>query len=219
MNDCMAAKGAEDKMGVILPRLKRKYREEMVTSLDFVNPWELLVSTMLSAQCTDVQVNKATPALFRKYPDAKSTARLRPAQLYPYVKTLGFYRMKAKHMVGAAKFIQNNFGGKFPTTMENLVQLPGVGRKTANVVLSNAFGMHHGIAIDTHCITVANRLFLYNTTDAEKIERRLMEIVPKKDWRNVSHLFIALGRDVCTARRKYCSDCALKDICPSSDAK
>jgi endonuclease-3 len=215
----MKRKSAEDKMPVIISRLKKRYRKEMMTSLDYVNPWELLVSTMLSAQCTDVQVNKATPALFKRYPDPKSMARLRPQQLYPYVKTLGFYRNKAKNIVGAAKRIQDKFGGKIPRTMDELLELPGVGRKTANVVLSNAFGTHYGLAIDTHCITVTNRLFLYDTEDPVKIERRLMGIVPKRDWGNLTHLFIALGRDVCTVRRKYCSDCVLKDICPSSDVK
>ncbi len=215
----MKRKSAEDKMSVILARLKKRYKDEMETSLDYVNPWELLVSTILSAQCTDAQVNKATPALFKRYSDPKSTARLRPSQLYPYVKTLGFYRNKAKNIVGAARGIQSSFGGKVPKTMEQLLQLPGVGRKTANVVLSNAFGSHHGIAIDTHCITVSNRLFLYNTENAEKIEQHLMKIVPKKDWGNLTHLFIALGRDVCTARKKYCERCVLNDICPSSMVK
>jgi len=215
----MGTKGAENKIPVILSRLKKRYRKEMMTSLDFGTPWELLVATMLSAQSQDAQVNKVMPALFKRYPDPKSIARLRPRQLYPYVKTLGLYRNKAKNIVGAAKCIWDNFGGEFPRTMEEMVELPGVGRKTANVVLSNAFGSHNGIAIDTHCITVSNRLFLYNTTNAAKIEQHLMEIVPRKDWGNLTHLFIALGRDVCTARKKHCSDCVLKDICSSSDAK
>lgn len=205
-------------MKTILSRLKKRYPEETATSLDSGTPWQLLAATMLSAQAQDVQVNKATPALFNRYPDPKSTAKLRPTQLYPYIRTLGYYKTKAKHMVGAAKYIMEHFNGRVPETMDQLVQLPGVGRKTANVVLSNAFGANYGIAIDTHCITVSNRLFLYGTNDAAKIERRLMDVVPRNDWKNVSHLFIALGRDVCTARRKYCSDCVLKDICPSSDA-
>ncbi len=215
----MKRKSAEDKMPVILSRLKKRYREEMVTSLDYVNPWELLVSTMLSAQTTDAQVNKATPALFKRYPNPKSMARLRPPQLYPYVKTLGFYRVKAKHVVGTAKMLHSQFHDKVPSTIAELTMLPGVGRKTANVVISNAFNVNEGMAIDTHCITVANRLFLYNTTNAVKIEERMMKIVPKNDWRNLTHLFIALGRDVCTARKKYCEGCVLNDVCPSSTVK
>ena len=215
----MRTKSADDKMLIILSRLKKRYKEEMMTSLDYVNPWELLASTMLSAQTTDAQVNKATPALFKRFPDPKSMAKLRPEQLYPYVKTLGFYRVKAKHVVGTAKMLHEQFHDKVPNTIAELTMLPGVGRKTANVVISNAFNTNEGMAIDTHCITVANRLFLYNTTNPVKIEERLMKMVPRKDWGNVSHLFIALGRDVCTAKKKYCSDCALKDICPSSDVR
>ena len=215
----MKRKSAEEKIEVILSWLKRRYKDEMVTSLDYVNPWELLVSTMLSAQTTDAQVNKATPALFKKYPNPKSMVRLKPEQLYPYVKTLGFYRVKAKHVVGTAKMLHSQFHDKVPSTIAELTVLPGVGRKTANVVISNAFKINEGMAIDTHCITVANRLFLYNTTNAVKIEERLMKITPREDWRNLTHLFIALGRDVCTARKKSCGDCVLKDICPSSDAK
>ncbi len=215
----MARKSAEKKIGLILRRLKRKYKGEMQTSLSHGSSWELLVATILSAQCTDAQVDRATPRLFKRFPRPRDYIRLRQSQLYPYVGSLGFYRNKSKNIINAAKIVVKNFHSKVPDTMDELLTLPGVGRKTANVVLSNAFGKHYGIAIDTHCITVANRLFLYNTENAEKIERRLMEITPKRDWRNVSHLFIALGRDVCTARRKYCERCVLMDICPSSDAK
>jgi endonuclease III len=191
----------------------------MHTHLEHENPWELLVATMLSAQTTDAQVNKVTPVLFAKYPEPKSYVNLRPVQLYRYVKSLNIYRNKSKHLIKSAQYIHQNFGGKVPDTLEELIELPGVGRKTANVVLANAFGKHEGIAIDTHCITVANRLFLYKAKNAAQVEERLMQIVPKSDWGNVNHLFIALGRDVCTARRKHCDRCVLKDICPSSDAK
>ncbi len=211
--------GAEKSIALVLRRLKKRYPGEMRTSLAHSSPWELLVATMLSAQTTDAQVDKATPALFKKFPNPKSMAKLRPKHLYPYVKTLGFYRVKAKHMVGTAKMLHEHFHDKIPNTIAELTMLPGVGRKTANVVISNAFNVNEGMAIDTHCITVANRLFLYNTTNPVKIEERLMRIVPKKDWRNLTHLFIALGRDVCTARKKYCEECVLKDICPSSTVR
>lgn len=215
----MNKKKATAKIGVVLSRLKKRYPEEMQTSLDHENPWELLVATMLSAQAQDAQVNKVTPALFKRYPNIKSFVELKPTQLYKYTKSLNIYRNKSKHIIQTAKYIKRNFRGKVPETMEKLIQLPGVGRKTANVVLANAFGKHEGIAIDTHCITVSNRLFLYHAKNAAQVEEHLMKIVPKPDWGNVNHLFIALGRDVCTAKKKICGKCVLRYICPSSDAK
>jgi endonuclease III len=212
-------KSAENKINTILSRLKKKYPDEMQTSLEHEDAWELLVATMLSAQTTDAQVNKITPWMFKKYPNVKSYLKLRPSQLYVYTKHVNFYKNKSKNIVNAARMIHENFDDKVPATLEKLIKLPGVGRKTANVVLSNAFDRHEGIAIDTHCITVVNRLFLYKTESAEKVETHLMKLTPKTDWKNVNHLFIALGRDVCTSRRKYCSECVLNDICPSSDVK
>ncbi|MDE1811155.1 MAG: endonuclease III, partial [Candidatus Micrarchaeota archaeon] len=167
----------------------------------------------------DKQVNKVTKGLFRAYSTPSDYAKLRPAQLYPYVKSIGLYKGKAKNIVGAAKLIVGEFGGRVPKSIEELTTLPGVGRKTANVVLSNAYGIHEGIAIDTHCITVSNRLGIARTTDPAKIERKMMPLVDRKDWRDVSHLFIALGRDVCTARAKRCERCVLNDICPSSTVR
>lgn len=215
----MRRKSAANKIGVILNRLKKRYSEEMKTSLNYTNSWELLVATMLSAQSQDAQVNKVTPKLFHSYKNPDSFSMLEPRDLYRYLRTLGLYRMKAKNIVSTAKIVAEDYDGKVPKSIEKLVALPGVGRKTANVVLSNAFGINTGIAIDTHCITVANRLFLYNTTNTTKIEKRLMAIVPQDDWKDLTHLFIALGRDVCTARTKYCERCVLKDICPSSTVK
>ncbi|MCW6160430.1 MAG: endonuclease III [Candidatus Micrarchaeales archaeon] len=212
-------KSAKGKINTIISRLKKKYPEELRTRLHYKNPWELLVATMLSAQSQDAQVNKVTPALFGKYPNIKDYLDRRPQDLYPYVRTLGLYRNKSKNIIKAAHYIHDNFDSRLPKHMEQLVQIPGVGRKTANVVQGNAFGVTEGIAIDTHCITVANRLFLFNTKNAEKIEKDMMKFVPKKEWVNATHLLIALGRDVCTARRKYCEDCVLNDICPSSTVK
>lgn len=202
----------------VMRLLKKRYRKEMRTSLDSSTPWELLVATMLSAQAPDVQVNKVTPALFRKFKSIGAYSKLRPSQIYPYIKSLNLYKGKGRNIIAAAKMINRDFGSQVPRTIEELVELPGVGRKTANVVLSNAFGIHNGIAIDTHCITVSNRLGLVKTNDAAKIEQELMPLVPSKEWRNISHLFIALGRDTCQARVKYCDRCVLRKICPSSEA-
>ncbi len=203
-------------MDEVMRRLKRRYRAQMRTSLDHTNPWELLVATMLSAQSQDAQVNKVTARLFKAYRTPKEFARLRPGQLYPYIGVLGLYRGKARNIVATARMLEGRYGGEVPRAMDDLVKLPGVGRKTANVVLGNAFHVYAGIAIDTHCITVANRLGIARTRDPVKIEERLMKLVDRKEYANVSHLFIALGRDVCTARVKRCEGCVLRDICPSS---
>lgn len=207
------------KMPTIIRRLRRRYGSEMHTSLSHGSAWELLVATMLSAQSQDAQVNKATPALFRRFPKAADYVGLKPRDLYPYVKGLGLYRNKSKNIIGAARYLHEHFGGRVPTSIGELTQLPGVGRKTANVVLANAFGILEGIAIDTHCITVSRRLFLVRTSDPSKIEKYMMENVPRKEWGNITHLLIALGRDACTARKAYCTRCVLSDICPSSNVK
>lgn len=201
---------------LVISRLRRRYRREMHTSLHHGSPLELLVATMLSAQAQDASVNRITPRLFRDFRSVRSYAALKPPQLYPYTRSIGLYRNKSKNIVAAAKKIMADYGSKVPDTMEGLTSLPGVGRKTANVVLYNAFHRSEGIAIDTHCITVANRLGLVRTADTAKIERTLMKIVPRDDWGDLTHLFIALGRDVCTAKRKYCGRCVLNSICPSS---
>ncbi|MDE1871367.1 MAG: endonuclease III [Candidatus Micrarchaeota archaeon] len=203
----------------ILRRLKRKYRSEMETSLRHSGEWELLVATMLSAQAQDKQVNKITARLFRKYGSIGDFAELRPQQLYPYIKSIGLYRAKGKNIIKTARALRDKFDLKVPDTLEELTTLSGVGRKTANVILANAFGINEGIAIDTHCITVANRLGLARTNNPYKIEKRLMKLIDKRDWGNLTHLFIALGRDVCTARAKHCDRCVLRDICPSSTAR
>ncbi len=203
----------------IIRRLKRRYKYEMKTVLEHSSPWELLVATILSAQAQDKQVNKITGPLFKKYKNIEDFAKLEPKQLYPYINSIGLYRGKARNIIKTAKSLKKDFGLEIPKTIEELTTLSGVGRKTANVLLANAFGINEGIAIDTHCITVANRLGFVRTKDPKKIEQRLMKLVDKKDWGNLTHLFISLGRDTCTARVKYCDRCVLKDICPSSDAK
>ena len=206
-------------MRTVMVLLRRRYRAELKTSLDFSDPWQLLVATILSAQSQDRQVNIVTKGLFNAYPKMEDFSGLRPAQLYSHIGSLGLYRSKAKHIIGAAKMLRGQFNSKVPDKMEQLVLLPGVGRKTANVVLYNAFGKNDGMAIDTHCITVANRLVLAEGTDPKKIEKALMLITPRREWGDVTHMFIALGRDVCTARKKICKECVLNKMCPSSDAK
>ncbi len=199
--------------------LKKRYNAQMKSSLEFSNAWELLVATMLSAQSQDKQVNVVTKGLFKAYKGIDSYASSSPKSLYRYTKSLGLYRNKSKNIILAARKIKKEFNGIVPDTMEGLTSLPGVGRKTANVVLYNWFGKSAGIAIDTHCITVSNRLGLSKSKNAERIEKEIMEIIPKKDWGNFTHLIIALGRDVCTARAKYCDKCILNGICPSSTVK
>jgi endonuclease-3 len=203
----------------VLPVLKKRYGREMKSSLHYSSPWELLVATMLSAQAQDSQVNRATKALFRRYPSVGDYIDLTPRQLYPYIGSIGLYRSKARNLIRTARLLALDFDSKVPRTIKQLVTLPGVGRKTANVVIFNAYGANEGIAVDTHCITVSNRLRLSRGANAEKIERDLMRIAPRGEWGNINHLFIALGRDTCTARRKFCDRCVLSRICPSSDAK
>lgn len=200
----------------VISLLEKRYKDKIHTSLDFCNPWELLVSTILSAQSTDASVNKMTPKLFRRYKNVKAFSKLIPSDLYNYTKRIGLYKSKSKSIVNSAKMIVNDFRGSIPKTIEELVILPGVGRKTANVVLYNAFGKIFGIAIDTHCITVSNRLKLSKTDNPKIIEMELMKIVEKRYWGDLTHMFIALGRDVCTSRKRHCEECVLNRICLSS---
>ena len=203
----------------VLKRLKKRYQRDMKTSLNFSDPWELLVATILSAQAKDKQVNKVTKVLFKKYRRIKDFSVMKPAELYKYTKSIGLYRNKTKNIIKTAKELHRKFNDKVPMHMEELTKLSGVGRKTANVVLSNAYNINEGMAIDTHCITVSNRLRMVETKNPVLIERQLMKLIKKEDWNNATHLFIALGRDACTARKKYCERCVLQDICPSSVIK
>jgi endonuclease-3 len=207
------------RLETILKLLKRQYGKDMHTFLHFSSPWQLLAATILSAQAQDAQVNKATAVLFKDHPKVGDYANMKPRELYRYIKTIGLYKGKGKNIIGTAKTILNRFDSEVPRSIEELVTLPGVGRKTANVVLANAYRIHEGIAIDTHCITVSNRLGFARTKNPVKIEQNLMAISDRSEWSNINHLFIALGRDTCTARRKYCERCVLRHICPSSDAK
>ena len=184
--------------------------------LAFATPLQLIVATVLSAQCTDKRVNKVTPALFARFPDAAALSRADLFDLEEMVKSTGFYRNKAKSILGLARALVERHGGEVPRTMEELVRLPGVGRKTANVVLGNAFGLDEGIVVDTHVARLSARLGLTRETDAVKIETALVPLFPRESWTMLSHLMIWHGRRVCDAKKPRCRDCTLRDICPSA---
>lgn len=185
------------------------------TELNFKTPLELLIATILSAQCTDKRVNMVTPALFKKYRSAKDYADAPPGELETAIKSTGFFNSKAKSIRGATATIAEEFGGKVPSSMEELRELPGVGRKTANVVLGNAFGINEGIVVDTHVIRLSERLGLTRQKDPEKIEQDLMKLVPQKYWAIWSHWLIWHGRRRCFARKPDCANCEVFKLCPS----
>ena len=183
--------------------------------LDFKNPLQLLIATILSAQCTDKRVNMVTPALFKKYRTAADYAKAKPAELENAIKSTGFFRNKAKSIRAATAMIAEKFNGRVPQTMDELRELPGVGRKTANVVLGNAFGKNEGIVVDTHVTRLSQRLGLTKQTDPEKIERDLMKLVPREHWTSWSHWLIWHGRRRCFARKPDCRQCEIFRLCPS----
>jgi endonuclease-3 len=185
-------------------------------ALDFRNPYELTVATILSAQCTDKRVNMVTPTLFAKYPGAAALAAADPADVEEIIKSTGFFRSKTKSLIGMATAVDERHGGEIPRDMDALVKLPGVGRKTANVVLGNAFDTNAGVVVDTHVTRVSQRLALTRQTDPVKIEQDLMKLFPQQGWTLLSHLFIDHGRQVCDARKPKCEICPLSDLCPSS---
>ncbi|MDQ2666258.1 MAG: endonuclease III [Gemmatimonadota bacterium] len=200
---------------VVLERLLERYPDAHC-ALDFTNAYELLSATILSAQCTDKRVNMVTPALFKRYPDPQSLAEADQPDVEDIIRTTGFFRNKARSLIGMANGLVQTHGGEVPAAMDALVDLPGVGRKTANVILGNAFGRNDGIVVDTHVTRVSNRLGLASGTDAVKIEQMLMPLFPQERWTIISHLFIEHGRQVCIARAPRCGECMLCDICPSS---
>ena len=197
-------------------RLLRKHYPESRTALEFHNPFEILVATILAAQCTDERVNKVTPGLFRKYPAPAHFARADRGELEGMIRSTGFFRNKAKNIIGAARVIVEEFGGVVPETMDELVTLPGVARKTANIVLSAGFGKAEGIAVDTHARRLSQRLGLSRQSDPDKIERDLLAIIPKKDWLDFNSLLVDHGRAVCQARKPRCPECFLRRLCPSA---
>ena len=199
----------------ILTRLHQAY-PDATCSLDYETPVQLLVATILSAQCTDERVNRVTPGLFDAYPDAKAMAGAAREELEILVKSTGFYRNKAKHIQGACHRIMTEFDGEVPRTMEELLTLPGVARKTANVVSAHAFGLNHGVTVDTHVKRLSYRLGLTKHTDPGKVEKDLMALLPQEEWENWSIRLIYHGRAVCSARKPLCEDCFLADLCASA---
>jgi endonuclease-3 len=204
-----------ERAGLIFKRLAREY-PDATCALDYHNPFELLCATILSAQCTDVRVNMVTPHLFARYPTPQALAAADPADVQEIIKSTGFFRNKTKSLIGMAQALVAEHGGRVPRSMEELRPLPGVGRKTANVVLGNAYGINEGVTVDTHVARVSGRLGLTREDDPARIELDLIRLFPRKDWALLSHLFIFHGRQVCIARRPRCEACVLNDICPSA---
>lgn len=208
-------RNAKDRVGPIIRTLKRQYPAAHC-ALDHRSPLELLVATILSAQCTDARVNMVTQDLFARYRTADDYANADPAELEDIIRSTGFFRNKTKSILGMAQALVERHGGKVPATMDELTALPGVGRKTANVVLGNAFGIDEGVVVDTHVTRISNRLKLTNKKDPVKIEQDLMKIVPRKEWTMFSHLLIHHGRDLCPARTPKCEICPVRALCPSA---
>jgi endonuclease-3 len=206
---------AKAHIATIIARLKKAYPEARC-ALDHQDPLQLLVATILSAQCTDVRVNMVTKELFKKYHTAADFAAADPEVFEQEIRSTGFFRNKTKSVLGMANALVERHGGEVPQTMEELTPLPGVGRKTANVVLGNAFGKNEGVVVDTHVGRISQLLGLTKQTDAVKIELDLMALIPRKEWTLFPHLMIHHGRAVCIARRPQCAECVLADLCPSS---
>jgi endonuclease III len=208
------ARGATAKRAAAIEAGLAAAYADATTELAFRNPYELLVATILSAQCTDVRVNLLTPGLFARFPDATALAGADRAKLEKMIRTTGFYRNKAKSLLGMAAAVVEQHGGEIPARMEDLTKLPGVGRKTANVVLGTAFGMATGVVVDTHVARLAQRLGLTAASDPEKIEQHLMELFPPASWVALGHRLILHGRRVCKARKPACDRCPLAPFCP-----
>jgi endonuclease-3 len=207
---------APERVQEILKRLDQTY-PDVTCALTHSSVWELLIATILSAQSTDVNVNRVTPELFRKYPTVEAFAALTPEQLEPDVRSTGFFRNKSKSVVGAAKKIVSDFDGKVPDNMEDLLTLPGVARKTANVVLGTWFKKADGVVVDTHVQRISRRLELTKESDPQKIEQDLMKIIPREKWILFSHQIIWHGRKLCYARKPKCVDCPLENLCHAGD--
>jgi endonuclease-3 len=204
---------AQQRFPIILAHLKNAYPDAHC-ELDFTDPFQLICATILSAQCTDVRVNMVTPALFAKFPDAAALAAAKQEDVEEIIRCTGFFRNKAKSLIGMAQAVVAEHGGKIPSTMDALVKLPGVGRKTANVVLGNAFGMNEGVVVDTHVGRLSALLGLTRESDPIKVEQTLMMLTPRDDWALLSHLLIFHGRRICIARRPRCWECVVAEWCP-----
>ena len=200
----------------ILSMLKKDYPDASI-ALNFSNPLQLLVATTLSAQCTDVRVNKVTPALFRKYRSARDFAEANQTELEQGIRSTGFFRNKAKSIMTCCRVLVEKHNGEVPRTMEELIELGGVGRKTANCVLGGAFGINSGVVVDTHVRRVSQRLGLTREEDPEKIEKDLMDLLPREEWYGFSTMIILHGRSICDARKPDCAHCSLLKLCPSGE--
>lgn len=206
---------ARARAGEIFSRLRELYPDARC-ALEHGNAYELLGATILSAQCTDARVNLVTPALFARYPTPFELARARPAYVEEIIRSTGFFRNKTKSLIGMAQAVVADHGGEVPRTMEELRKLPGVGRKTANVILGNAYGINEGVTVDTHVTRLSRRLRLSREEDPVKIEQDLMKLFPQEDWTLLSHLLIFHGRQICIARKPRCGECILAPLCPSA---
>ena len=218
------AKPGSKKYDALAPKRIAEIRERLASTYGGVtcalthrNAWELLVATILSAQCTDVRVNLVTPELFRKYPTPEALAAMKPEQIEADIRSTGFFRNKSKSIVGAAKNVVANFGGRVPETMQELLTLPGVARKTANVVLGTWFGKNEGVVVDTHVHRIARRLELTRNDDPAHIEQDLMRIIPRSSWTDFAHQLIWHGRKLCIARNPRCAECPLENLCHAAD--
>ncbi|HCS47720.1 MAG TPA: endonuclease III [Candidatus Aminicenantes bacterium] len=206
---------AKERIGKIILILRREYPGSR-TALGFESPLQILVATILAAQCTDKRVNQITPALFSKYPTAAAFAAADRAELEAEIRPTGFFRNKAKSIIGAARKIVEDFDGRVPANMADLITLPGVARKTANIVLSSGYGIAEGIAVDTHVKRLSGRLGLSRQRDPEKIEKDLLRLVPKKDWLDFNYMLVNHGRKTCQARKPRCPECLVRRFCPSA---
>jgi len=211
-----AAGTGPKRVAAILAKLDEAY-PNATCELNHKSAFELLIATILSAQCTDVRVNQVTETLFKKYPDAKAFAYATPSELEQEIRPTGFFRNKTKSVMGAGKGILEDFGGEVPRTMEEILTLPGVARKTANVVLGTAYGIPSGIVVDTHVQRIANRLDLTRNEDPKKIEQDLMQVIPKDKWIQFSHQIIWHGRRICQARKPKCAECNMESLCYAKD--
>jgi endonuclease-3 len=207
---------APERVAAILKGLDEAY-PEAVCALTHTSPWELLVATILSAQCTDVRVNMVTPELFRRFPSPSAMSQATQAQIEELIRTTGFFRNKAKSILGAAKRVSEEFGGRVPQTLAELITIPGAARKTANVVLGVSFGKAEGVVVDTHVFRISRRLELARGDTAEKVEQELMRVLPQNRWISYSHQIILHGRKVCEARKPKCNECNLETLCRSKD--
>ena len=208
----------KEKVVTITEKLIKAYPEAK-PSLNFRNPYEMMVAVCLSAQCTDDRVNKVTPALFKRFPSVSSMAKAKITDIEKYISSVSFYHNKAKHLKEACIKIEKDFDGEVPNNMEDLILLPGVGRKSANVIMLDAFGVAEGIAVDTHVGRISRRIGFSKNQDPDKVEKDLLKVIPKKYWKDVNHVFIYHGRKTCKAINPNCEECPINDICMKKGVK